>query len=319
MDSVQRMGSDKIVSIEASLSLQSAQVGLHQLHELGRNVLAEATSGSHGQKETAILMTKQTLKKFMMSPPIAADRQFLNITGGNASEFLDISPRNYPPNTMISRPGESGNRVFIVAAGWTCICRHLSNGNRQIIDTPLKGDVLDIAPFDGGGYISLNSTTDVSIFEIPGQMFRKALEGSAALGAIFFRLMVRQHAIANERLTSVCRRSAIERTAHFLLELAERLEGSGANARHGYDCPLTQHDLADLLGLTQIHVNRTLRELRERELVSFRSGHVEFIDRHKLAKLAGFDKGYLQYPSYASPQRGSAPHRPIAAARFGMF
>ncbi len=62
----------------------------------------------------------------------------------------------------------------------------------------------------------------------------------------------------------------------------------------GYACPLTQYDLADALGLTPIHVNRMLRELRERELLEFRHGHVHFINRSGLIEFAEFDSDYLK-------------------------
>lgn len=235
-------------------------------------------------------MVDHTLLKFIQSSPIGVN---LNSEARKA-DFLAATPRVYPSNTVINRQGDADTRIFIVSSGWSCISHHLSNGNRQIIDTPLKGDVLGFPYFDGGGVNALVSVSEVALFEIPGQAFRKALDQNAALGALFARIAARQHAIAIERLTSICRRSALERAAHYLLELGERL-GSGAYAEHGYDCPLTQHDLADVLGLTQIHVNRTLRELRERELVSFRAGSVEFINRPKLVKLAGFDNSYLQH------------------------
>lgn len=256
-------------------------------------------------------MSEQTLLQFIKSPPIGVSLGIADVD----ADFLGITPKHYPPNAVIARQGDTNARVFVVRSGWACISRHLSNGNRQIIDIPLIGDVLFIPSFDGGGANSLTSVSEASIFEISGHAFRKALDRHATLGVLFSGIVARQHSIAVERLTSVCRRSALERTAHYLLELGERLQAGGANTEHGYNCPLTQHDLADVLGLTQIHVNRTLRELRERELVSFRAGIVEFLNRPKLARLAGFDGGYLQYNwSYGLQQvaasRQATHHRP---------
>ncbi|MEJ6783724.1 Crp/Fnr family transcriptional regulator [Aminobacter sp. Piv2-1] len=245
-------------------------------------------------------MAEQTLLQFFQSLPTGIA---LGHAGADV-DFLDSTARTYATNTVVGRQGDTNSRIFIVQSGWTSVCRHLPNGNRQIIDTPLKGDVLDLPSADGGSVNSLLAVTAATIFEIPGHTFAKALDRNATLGALFSRMVARQHQIAAERLTSVCRRSALERTAHFLLELGERLAAGGAyGTQSGYDCPLTQHDLADVLGLTQIHVNRTLRELRERDMVSFRSGSVEFLNRQKLVKLAGFDKGYLQYSWPQAPQK----------------
>jgi CRP-like cAMP-binding protein len=81
--------------------------------------------------------------------------------------------------------------------------------------------------------------------------------------------------------------------AHFLLELGARLRLVGMGDDTGFDCPLTQYHLADALGLSAVHVNRVLRQLREEGLVTFQKHRVVFGDFDRLSKLAGFDTGYL--------------------------
>ncbi|RVD67833.1 helix-turn-helix domain-containing protein, partial [Mesorhizobium sp. M4A.F.Ca.ET.029.04.2.1] len=76
--------------------------------------------------------------------------------------------------------------------------------------------------------------------------------------------------------------------------LEERLSSVGLSAHGRYECPLTQHELADILGMTTVHVNRTLSELRKADLVSFKAGHVEILNRKNLVKVAGFDNEYLR-------------------------
>jgi CRP-like cAMP-binding protein len=96
-----------------------------------------------------------------------------------------------------------------------------------------------------------------------------------------------------EHLVSIGRRSALVRIAHLLLELGLRLQVVGRGSESGYVCPLNQYLLADALGLTAIHVNRVLRQLRERGLVTFRDGRVEFNDLEGLRELAEYHSGYL--------------------------
>ncbi|MDN3720500.1 Crp/Fnr family transcriptional regulator [Roseibium salinum] len=96
-----------------------------------------------------------------------------------------------------------------------------------------------------------------------------------------------------EHLVGLGRRDADARMAHFLLELGSRLALVGMGGRAGYDCPLTQYHLADALGLSAVHVNRVLRQLRERGLVTFRNGRVTFDDYAALIDLADFDPAYL--------------------------
>jgi CRP-like cAMP-binding protein len=93
-----------------------------------------------------------------------------------------------------------------------------------------------------------------------------------------------------EHLVSIGRRSALVRTAHLLLELGLRLQLVGLG---GYVCPLNQYLLADALGLTAIHVNRVLRQVRERGLATFREGSVVFHDLKSLRDLADYHSGYL--------------------------
>ena len=96
-----------------------------------------------------------------------------------------------------------------------------------------------------------------------------------------------------EHLVSIGRRNAIERTAHFFMELAERLNLIGLATETEFKCPLSQFVLADALGLTAIHVNRVLRQLRELELLTVKKGRVHIHDLDGLRKLAGFQGGYL--------------------------
>jgi CRP-like cAMP-binding protein len=103
----------------------------------------------------------------------------------------------------------------------------------------------------------------------------------------------RDEAMVVEHLVNIGRRSAEERMAHFLLELGSRLQLIGVGDAAGYDCPLTQYHLADALGLSAVHVNRVLRQLREDGLMNFHKKCVVFDDLDGLRQLAGFDSAYL--------------------------
>jgi CRP-like cAMP-binding protein len=92
---------------------------------------------------------------------------------------------------------------------------------------------------------------------------------------------------------SLGRRTALARVAHFFCELLARLEVVGLVQDDGYELGLTQFRIAECLGLTNVHVNRTLRELREQGLVEYRRGRVKVHDRQALAAVAEFDPGYL--------------------------
>ena len=103
----------------------------------------------------------------------------------------------------------------------------------------------------------------------------------------------RDESMVVEHLVGIGRRNALERTAHFLLELSARLMLVGQGTREGFACPLSQYLLADALGLSAVHVNRVLRELREEGLLTFQKGQVTIHDFDGLVTLAEFDRAYL--------------------------
>ncbi|WP_394885643.1 Crp/Fnr family transcriptional regulator (plasmid) [Mesorhizobium sp. AaZ16] len=210
------------------------------------------------------------------------------------SEFLGVAAKIYKPHSVICRQGDDDDRVFIVRSGWGLLYRGLQNGERQVIDTPLRGDFVGFRSVDGPRLTSLASVTELAVYEVHRKDLMEAIASDGILGNKITCSEARQNAILAEHLMSAGRRNAITRTAHLLLELEERLSVVGLASRGRYECPLTQHEVADLLGMTSVHVNRTLGELRKAGLVSFKAGHVEVINRQKLVKTAGFDKEYLR-------------------------
>jgi CRP-like cAMP-binding protein len=113
------------------------------------------------------------------------------------------------------------------------------------------------------------------------------------LGAAILWAASRDEAMVVEHLVSIGRRNAIERTAHFFMELGERMLLVGLSAETEFECPLTQYVLADALGLSAIHINRVLRQLRELSLLTVQHGTATIHDLQGLRKLSGFSGGYM--------------------------
>jgi CRP-like cAMP-binding protein len=113
------------------------------------------------------------------------------------------------------------------------------------------------------------------------------------LTRIYWFLTNLDAAIHREWSLSLGQRSAISRMAHLFCEMQVRLEIIGRTDGNSYDFPLTQRELAECLGLTVVHANRTLQELRRRRLVEFSSRRLTILDRDGLCGLAEFDPSYL--------------------------
>jgi CRP-like cAMP-binding protein len=177
----------------------------------------------------------------------------------------------------------------------------MSNGRRLVTDFSQHGDLLGTGSAVGQADRSVLSATDVTTFEIELCNHRPLSAYSPHLAHALMRLMTRNNGIATEHLANVARRSALERTAFLFLETAYRLEQTGKRQSDRYDFPFTQSDLADALGLTAIHTNRVLRELREQGLLSFRNSTVDLLDRRGLLEITLFDPSYLDLPEDSPP------------------
>jgi CRP-like cAMP-binding protein len=242
----------------------------------------------------------QSLAKFFQSKPLQA---MLTKDDELIIGSLSSGPKYYPPRTIMSHQGDTDSRLFIITSGWACNYKDLPDGERQVIDFPLKGDIVGIRAFEGPSFDSLASVTELSTFEFSRPALQKAINRMPKFSQFILGAMARQHTIITEHLSNAGRRTAVERLGHYLLELNARLASFGEGDARGFDCPLTQQELADALGLTAIHVNRTLRELRNHNLAFFRSGVVEFPERAKLVKLVGFDPDYLRLPTFSAAVR----------------
>jgi hypothetical protein len=137
------------------------------------------------------------------------------------------------------------------------------------------------------------AVSDIVVAEVSARQMIDTFQRVPRLGAAILWAASRYEAMVVEHLVNIGRRNALVRTAHLLLELGLRLQLVGLGSQSGFACPLNQYLLADALGLTAIDVNRVLRQLRERALVTFREGSVVFHDLAGLRNLAEYHSGYL--------------------------
>jgi CRP-like cAMP-binding protein len=191
--------------------------------------------------------------------------------------------------------------LFILNEGWGYSFKDLPNGLRQIVDFILPGDFFGLrGVFLKGSGLGFASITPIEVASISSQsLLAMSRQWPRLAGAILWSASL-EGSITGERLIGLGRRSAAARVAHLLLELSVRLSFIGQGNPSGFLCPITQHDLANALGLTAIHVNRVLRDLRQLGLVVFRNSEVEFLDRAGLAELADFDPAYLGHDRASS-------------------
>jgi CRP-like cAMP-binding protein len=206
------------------------------------------------------------------------------------------SRKTFLPGREMVAEGQSEQTAFILAEGWACSYKILPNGGRQIVDFQIPGDFLGLRSvlFRTADH-SVEAVTRIEASVVRSSDILDGFGQSSRLATAILWAASRDEAMVVEHLVNLGRRNADARMGHFLLEMGARLKLVGLGDKSGYDCPLTQYHLADLLGLTAVHVNRVLRNLREEGFVTFRRGRVTFDDFEGLKEFSGFDIDYLDH------------------------
>lgn len=205
----------------------------------------------------------------------------------------------------------AGDRLrcfYVNRDGWLARYKILHNGNRQIVDFGLPGEAVGLQAclFSRSPY-SIVTVTPAVLALIPLAGIEELFVQNPQLSSAIFWCIVRESARSVEHLIDASRRSAYERLSHFLLELYVRLDMTKQTDGMSFHMPLTQDLLADALGLTAIHLNRTMRMLREEGLVEVENKRVTIRDFDALSSLCDFEKSYLSEcgPISQRPHRAS--------------
>jgi len=202
--------------------------------------------------------------------------------------------RTFVAGRDLVHQGQTDHAAYILETGWACSYKLLHDGQRQIVDFQIAGDFLGLrSVLLHLSDHSIEPVKDIEVTEIHVSDLLEVFSHTPRLATAVLWAASRDEAMVVEHLVDIGRRDAAERMAHFLLELGARLSLVGMGSRAGYACPLTQYLLADALGLSAVHVNRVLRQLREQGLVTFRDGFVTFDDYDRLVEFADFEMTYL--------------------------
>ncbi|MEE4348028.1 MAG: Crp/Fnr family transcriptional regulator [Paracoccaceae bacterium] len=221
---------------------------------------------------------------------------FVALSGSELAvlESLHKRRRTFVAGRDLVHQGQSEQAAYILASGWACSYKILQDGQRQIVDFQIPGDFLGLrSVLLHISDHSIEPVTDIEVSEVLVPDLLDAFSRTPRLATAILWAASRDEAMVVEHLVDVGRRNAAERMAHFLLELGARAALVGMGSKAGFACPLTQYLLADALGLSAVHVNRVLRQLREDGMVTFRDGFVTFDNYARLTDFAQFDPTYL--------------------------
>ncbi len=222
--------------------------------------------------------------------------QLVPLSADETAILLDLqsNPRTVQRHRDIITEGRSYGSLFIVLEGNAIRYRILHDGRRQIVNIVLPGDIVGaLGYFMESSLYSTRALTEVSVATVPFTRLNALNESHPRLVTKIFWWFSCESTIYAEHLVDLGRRSALERVAHFLLELLTRLQLVRLADDQSFKIPLTQELIADALGLSIPHVNRVLRRLREDQLVVVEDQRVTIKDIEALSELADFEPGYL--------------------------
>lgn len=213
----------------------------------------------------------------------------------NAIEALPATVRTLEPNASLLYPGDHSQTCCIVLSGWVGSFKLLGNGQRQVLAFYVAGDLPDLQslylPTTDYGICAL---TDASVALVPHGPMRALMVRRPDVAAALLRETLVSGSITREWVVGLGRRAGPQRMAHLFCELYTQQRAAGLVDTEGR-CPLpiSQTVLADALGLTAVHVNRILKELRGQGLIQLRQRTLVILDWPRLSALAEFDPTYL--------------------------
>ncbi len=197
--------------------------------------------------------------------------------------------------TIFLRQGDLQKECIVVTKGWAYRFYELSDGSRQIINYYLPGDVINpfavILPKIG---YSVASITHLEVCVFKPEYLVEVFSTQPKLSLLYVWMLGHDDSVIAEQVVRIGRRSAYKRTAHLLLELFHRMKVIGETENKSFPMPISQQLLADTLGLSFVHMNRTLRKLRMDNLISMTYRVATLLDIDKLKQLAEYEVFYME-------------------------
>ena len=189
------------------------------------------------------------------------------------------------------REKSSYSKLFTLYSGWAFRYKTLSDGRRQILNFLLPGDLIGLQQeFADGAMHGIEAVTEISLCEFPSEGLWNLFRQNPRLGYDVTWLAAREEGMVDDNLLTTGRRTALERVAMLLMHLFRRVERLGLAEGGSIEFPINQQHIADTLGLSLVHTNKTLRRLQQLGLHEIRAGRLYLRNPKALQRIAEYDE-----------------------------
>lgn len=222
----------------------------------------------------------------------------------NAIRALPFDTIKAAPGHYLVREGTVPKVSCLMLGGYAYRHKMTADGDRQIVSLHVAGDFVDLeACLLVRADHNIQALTPVEFATVPIPAVIELIDNHPRLARAMWIDTLIDASIYREWVMNVGRRAAPERIGHVLCEFACRLDTAGLGSTRGFMFPMSQEQLADTVGLTSVHVNRTLKVLEDDRLIVRHKRFIEIPDWDRLRVFSGFDELYLHLDKVADPEQ----------------
>jgi CRP/FNR family transcriptional regulator len=216
----------------------------------------------------------------------------------DALDWAERRETKVPAGGRLLSIGEESDTLYVVQLGWFHAATRLQTGGRQILRFHFPGDLMGTSSIAWASAVhDFTAVSDAIVSELSkvnlGRLFRE----QPRLAGMLYAMAAAENVALSDRLTSVGRMDSIERVSTLILDVLARLRVTAGGVVDSFDFPLTQTDIGDAVGLTKVHVSRTLGKMEDRGLIERVGKRVKVLDEARMIAETGFVDRYKEIDS----------------------
>jgi len=211
----------------------------------------------------------------------------------DALDWAERRESRLAPGDLLMQEGNQVDGLFVVQQGWLHSSQVLSSGARQILRFHYAGDLVGTSSIAWNQAANtLTAVSDCIVSELSKVNLGRIFRAQPRLAGLLYAMAAAENVAMADRLASIGRTDAIVRLATLLLDILARLRVTAGGVVESFDLPLTQKDIGDAVGLTKVHVNRTLGEMERQGMIERNGRRVRILNEAELIRFTGFVDRY---------------------------